>query len=314
MDKPTTEADDELQKEYESEARYLIKRFKKLPQEFQQDIWLDWGDVMKGYAQRQSQKYGLEIASDYLEAAQELRDNWGKMQGLSSGYPSLDYLTKGFVNGELIIIGGATSNGKTSLAVNIAAKVLSQGHSVLFVTMEMTKAQLTSRMMFVNDGFANDSALLAYQKNEHLNWKDVSGLITKAKKELGIELVIVDHLHHFTRELNNVAEDLGRITKEFQATAHELEIPIIVISHTRKGAGDNIEDLRGSSYIAQDADIVLMVRRNEKNPAFIDVLLVKNRNRGIDFQRNQVAFNFDATKITEIYDTDPFEAIPYAGL
>ncbi len=250
-------------------------------------------------ADNAKKNYGLITSEQYLEKAQELKDNWGKMQGLSSGYPSIDKLTKGFVAGELIIIGGATSNGKTSLAVNMAQKMLASGQRVLFVTMEMTRTQLTSRMMFIDDNFSDHAALLAFQRSDEFNWESVDGLIANAVQELDINLVIVDHLHHFTRELNNVSEDLGRITKEFQKNAHRHNIPIMVISHTRKGEGTSIDDLRGSSYIAQDSDIVLMVSRKEEHPDLIGISIQKNRNRGYDLGNNEITLGFHKTKIID---------------
>jgi replicative DNA helicase len=281
------------------EIRTINRLFKKLPQSEQQELWLEFSKVMTGYAVIKNSSYAIELASDYLEDAETLVKNWGKMQGLSSGYPSIDKLTKGFAKGELVVIGGATSKGKTTLAVNIAANVVATGKTVLFVTMEMTKTQLTARLMFVNDKFKDHAARLVYQKSEEFTWKDVDGLVATAIKDMDVDLVIIDHLHHFTRELINVSEDLGRITKEFQKNAHLHKIPIILISHTRKGAGDTIDDLRGSSYIAQDSDIVLMVSRDEETPDLISVSIQKNRNRGYDYNDHEALLNFDKTKITE---------------
>lgn len=281
------------------EIKTINRLFKKLPQIEQQELWLEFSKVMTGYAVFKSSSYAIELASDYIDDAKKLVDTWGKMQGISSGYPSIDRLTKGFVGGEVIVIGGATSNGKTTLAVNIAANVVAQSKTVLFITLEMSKTQLTSRLMYVNDKFEENSTLLVYQKADEFTWKDVDGLVATAVKNMNVDLVIIDHLHHFTRELENVSEDLGRITKEFQKNSKRHNVPIILISHTRKGAGDSIDDLRGSSYIAQDADIVLMVARDETAPDLITVSVQKNRNRGYNKDDNLVLLNFDKTKITE---------------
>ena len=145
------------------------------------------------------------------------------------------------------------------------------------------------------------AALTAFQKNDELDWKHIDGLIERAVKELGVELVVIDHLHYFTRELQNVAEDLGRITKEIKKNAIRHNIPVMLISHVRKsqdGKQTTMEDLRGSSYIAQDADIVLMVGRDFDNDKLI-VTIEKNRNRGFDYKNNSVDLDFDSTKITE---------------
>lgn len=247
-------------------------------------------------------QYELSLASNYMDAARKLRSLWGKMQGISSGYVSIDELTKGFVPGEVTVLGGATSNGKTALAVNICARVVKKNIPVLFVTLEMTHEQLVSRLIYAQPDFEDNAALVALQKADEMNWQSIDGLISTAVKEMRVGLVIIDHLHYFTRELNNVSEDLGRITKEFKKNAIRHNVPIILISHTRKGAGNSLDDLRGSSYIAQDADVVLMVTRDSMLPNSIAVSCEKNRNRGYDFNNNTVALDFNNTRITEPED------------
>lgn len=256
------------------------------------------------------QKYQVASMLDYVDGAKERFKNWGKVVGLSSGFNSLDNLTKGFVGGEMIIIAGKTSYGKTTLAMNIANRVALQGYRVLFVTLEMTHEELTSRFMFINggdnDNFYKVAANVLYQKNDQLGWEDIDGVVEKARKELEVDLVIIDHLHYFTRELNNVAEDLGRITKEVKKNAIRHNIPIILISHVRKGMHGvdvNIDDLRGSSYIAQDADIVLMVGRHPESGDMM-VRIEKNRNRGFDARNDADVINlfFDQTRLIEEKD------------
>ncbi len=250
-------------------------------------------------SKQKKQKYEIDLASDYIDEAVEMYDNFGKFQGISTGYRSLDNFTKGLVGGELIIIGGPTSNGKTSIALNIACNVMKGGRSVLVVTLEMTKPQVVSRMMIADPNFVDYSSSLVFQKHDEFGWEDIDGLIENAKINMGVDLVVVDHLHHFTRELKNVAEDLGRITKEFQKNAKRHNIPILLISHTRKGEGKGIDELRGSSYVAQDADIVLMVYRDKDFPNKIAVSIEKNRNRGYNFDDNKVLLEFDRTRIYE---------------
>lgn len=232
-------------------------------------------------------KYQVSSMMDYIEESKERYANWGKMQGLPSGFPSIDKLTLGLVGGELIIVAGPTSRGKTLLSMNIANNIAKLGGRVLFVTLEMTHAELTSRYMYANGGwdteeFAIVSANTIFQQNDELDWQDIDGLIQNAKEQLDVDLVVIDHLHYFTRELQNVAEDLGRITKEFKKNAIRYDIPIILISHIRKlGKDEELsgDSLRGSSLIAQDADIVLMVNRDPETNA-MGIMIDKNRNRG----------------------------------
>lgn len=232
-------------------------------------------------------KYQVSLMADYIEASKERYKHWGEMQGLSTGFPAIDKLTLGLVGGELIVIAGQTSRGKTLLSMNIANNISKLGYKTLFVTLEMTPEELTSRYMFTNGGWETTDFEIAaantiFQKNDELDWKDIDGLIQNAKEQLDVDLVVIDHLHYFTRELNNVAEDLGRITKEFKKNSIRYNIPIILISHVRKMAKDEElsgESLRGSSLISQDADIVLMVNRDAETNA-MGVMIDKNRNRG----------------------------------
>ncbi len=93
---------------------------------------------------------------------------------------------------------------------------------------------------------------------------------------------MIDHLHYFARDIKNAAEELGKITMTFKKNAIRHKLPIILISHIRKMQKDEDlsgEALRGSSLIAQDSDIVLLVNRDPETNQ-MGVLIDKNRNRG----------------------------------
>lgn len=232
---------------------------------------------------------------DYAEEAMKRRENFGKMVGLSSGYYDIDKMTLGFCGGELTIVAGETSQGKTLLCCNIAANMVKAGYKVAFVTLEMTKAELLSRFWSIwqlgttpdDIGRLNELVYngLRFQKCERMNWKAIPYLIEQSKK-WGAEIVFIDHLHYFARDMRDMANELGMVTQEFKRVAIHYNLPIVLVSHTRKvdktrrNASATIDDLRGSSYIGQDADIVLMVRQNpEEMTDAVCVRLEKNRNR-----------------------------------
>jgi replicative DNA helicase len=232
-------------------------------------------------------KYQVSSMLDFADAAEERYKHWNEMHGLSTGFPSIDKLTLGLAPAELIVIAGPTSKGKTLLSMNIAANVARNGGRVLFVTLEMTHEELTSRYMFAAGGrdtndFCTIAANTIFQENDRLNWRDIDGLIANAKEELDVDLVVIDHLHYFARGLKNSAEELGEVTMAFKDNAKKYKIPIILISHIRKLQKDEElsgDSLRGSSLIAQDSDIVLMVNRDPETNQ-MGVLIDKNRNRG----------------------------------
>jgi replicative DNA helicase len=285
---------------------YITNKINNLTDDEKQTILSELIESV-GTVETKADKISVVMMLDYTEQARERLASFGKMQGLSSGYPSIDRLTKGFVGGEMVVIAGKTSFGKTTLAMNIANRMGLAGKRILFVSMEMTHVELTSRYMFINGGENEDYTTVAantlFQKNDELDWKSIDGLIEHAKEALNVDIVIIDHLHYFTRELQNVAEDLGRITKEIKKNAIRHDIPVLLISHVRKtNQSATMEDLRGSSYIAQDADIVLMVGRIPEDESLMIVRIEKNRNRGYDYKNDTVELGFDKTKITDPQD------------
>jgi replicative DNA helicase len=252
-------------------------------------------------------QFELVTMAEYTEAAKKRNATWNVPLGITTGIVEIDHMTMGFAPGEMTVLGGATSNGKTMLAVNLAVRIALAGVPVLFVTMEMTHAELTSRFMRIaGDDYDRIAGLVTYQRDDELNWQSVDGLMEQAVKQAGAGIVIIDHLHYFSRDVQNVAEDLGRVTKEFKKNAIRHNIPVILLSHTRKtavGSRNNttIDDLRGSSYIGQDADIVLMVKR--ENDAMI-VTLEKNRNRlhtAVGESRS-LAFNSSTLELSSTYE------------
>lgn len=230
-------------------------------------------------------KFEIVDLQPYMTAARENREPEGQIKGLSTGLKKVDTMTQGFVPGELMIISGQTSHGKTQLSNNIMLSVAKNEHKVMFVTMEMTKQETADRFnMLTKDQDIGEGKIFLNMRAD-LAYTDVTKLIEKAK-EKGCELVVIDHLHYFSRSVENATQEVSKIVKEFKSAAVQYEIPIILICHVRKMAPKKhptLEDLRDSSLIAQDADLVLIVWRDEsptaKNPNEVEVTLWKNRNR-----------------------------------
>jgi len=162
--------------------------------------------------------------------------------------------------------------------------------------------------MYVNGGadtadFNTVAANTVFQENDELDWKDIDGLIQNAKEQLDVDLVVIDHLHYFARDLKNAAEELGQITMRFKKNAIRHKLPIILISHIKKLGKDedlSLDALRGSSLIGQDADIVLMVNRDPETNQ-MGVLIDKNRNRGKLSDRTKEWLGREQREIDTIY-------------
>lgn len=217
------------------------------------------------------------------DEVEEYNKNWGKIAGLSTGLSTVDRMLQGLVPGELTVVAGETSMGKSQLVNTIAMNVAKQGSGVLFITLENSNRQVAAKFARAHGNLDMD---IMFQRTSTLNWKDIDKIIAKAI-EVNAKLVVVDHLHFFSRATENVAEDLGRITKEMKKNAIDQQIPILLVSHVKMRQQEKkLEDmmnnnkLRGSSYIAQDADCVLFVARDkEADDNITFVKCTKNRDR-----------------------------------
>lgn len=252
----------------------------------------------------------LSHISEYEDEAKERVKNWGRLQGLSSGYWTIDQQTKGLVPGELIVVSGFTSHGKTQLATNIAYKLAKEGHPVLFVTLEMSHAEISSRLMKIAEPEDATTLPIFYQLENNIHFKDVSTLIKKAKAD-GAEFVVIDHLQMMYRGGQDVVSEASTIVQELKKAAIKHNIPIMLLCHVRKVnekfAGKRrppeLEDLKDTSAIAQDADVVLLIHRNmedlEANNDEVRVVLHKNRNRGIDKNSRQAVLKSKGVTLQE---------------
>ena len=238
-------------------------------------------------AAEQAKLIPLEFSSKELE---EWLKKDGELRGITTGYWTLDRMTAGLCGGDLDVIAAPSSVGKTLLCVNMMARQMALGHKVAFVTLEMTKRSIAQRLYSIMreeyfDLIMQDGPLLV-QEQDRIPYQSIKYAVKQAK-EWGAEVFYVDHLHYFSRSMQNQAEGLGAITQEFKIVAKEYDIPIILVSQLRKTEGRKPtgDDLRGSALIKQDADIVLILDKNEeiiKQDGTTDnvrVTLDKNRDR-----------------------------------
>ena len=246
------------------------------------------------YDENEQAKEDGQIVPLTLENIQKVKENaknFGLPVGLKTGFWQIDNMTAGFAPGELTVVIGATSQGKSLLCANLFAQQAIAGHKCVFVTLETEAEKFWERIFYIVGEEQMNWAMLNktmwVQAKPRISWKTIKYLVKQAKEELGAEIVYIDHLHYFARDMQDQANGLGIITKEFKVVALENEIPIVLVSHIKKTedreARPRIDDARGSSLIGQDADIVLSVwqTRSKLQEPHIWVGLEKNRNRTI---------------------------------
>ena len=232
---------------------------------------------------RKESKQAIVDLETWREIARDTVVPEGGVRGLSLGYKKLDEMTEGFEPGEVMVITGHTKHGKSKLAANIAWNVAQQGRHVMFINTEMTKLQVARRM---NGMAANRTATpgkIYLNDRADLEAYDATALMERAK-EMGCDMVIIDHLHFFSRSADNQANEISKITKQFKEAAVQLELPLILLCHIQQGdthKRPTLQMLKGSSSIAQDADIVLTVFRDDRptatDPFKTDVLRLAHR-------------------------------------
>lgn len=234
--------------------------------------------------------------------------SWGKAKGLMTGLPSLDEKLGGMGKGHVILIGGETSNGKSALAANIAVNVARE-HGVLFITLEMAKAEIGARIKHINGGTIEGLDMM-FQTEHRLTYKDVKPLLKKAIELGSVELVLLDYLQYLGRGMTE--KEVAIMSKEIKTLALEFNIPFLVIVSLRKSEGGRnkrkwteieIEDYMGTGSIGYDCDAALIASRkdlfNNFNNDHLYVKMLKTRNAHLDYNDRYLEFDWSQTRITE---------------
>jgi replicative DNA helicase len=244
-------------------------------------------------SQSGSDIHDIAYLAEFEEEAMEYIKNQGKYTGVSTGYENVDALLGSFLPGELLTIGGDTGHGKSIFAMNIAQNVYENlKKPVLMVNLELTRNQAVQRFYNLS-GEDHDYAGIMVQRSSAVKYKDIDILMKKAKAE-GCALVVIDHLHFFSRSSDNSVQELSRIMKHFKECAVQNDLPVILLSHVtptrvmdsegnvKKVNRPGLHNFKGSSSIEQDSDMVGFVFRNDDSPKSIEFYMRKNRSRPLN--------------------------------
>lgn len=235
--------------------------------------------------------------------------------GLATGYKKLDDMTSGLQKGDLIVIAGRPSMGKSVIGLNIATTAINHGHAVGFFSIEMAAEQLTLRLLSSESGIAhhfiknatissdewveltNVAARLAKCKlfiddTAGLNIMELRARARKLKMDHQIDLLVIDYLQmlHSPRKYENRHQEVSAISRDLKSLAKELNIPIIALSQLSRAVDSRVDkrpmlsDLRESGAIEQDADLIMFLYRDVvynpdcENPQAAELIIGKQRN------------------------------------
>ncbi|MDH3297733.1 MAG: replicative DNA helicase [Gemmatimonadota bacterium] len=246
-------------------------------------------------SKRQGFVWIKEILWPTFERIEELQRTPGAVTGVASGYADLDNMTAGFQAGDLVVIAGRPSMGKTSLALNIAQHAAIDGEvPVAVFSLEMSKEALVQRLLCaegrVDSGrlrrgrLQDDEYTRLATAAGHLNtapiWIDDTPAINplelraKARRlaaDIDLGMIVVDYMQLMTGPHNaeNRQQEISSISRSLKAIAKELNIPVLALSQLSRQPEQRTDkrpllaDLRESGAIEQDADLVLFVYREE---------------------------------------------------
>ena len=278
-----------------------------------------------GIRQEQGFRVVKKILKNTLDQIKELSEQGEGVTGVPTGYEELDELTNGLQRGDLIIVAGRPSMGKTTLAMNIAEYAAAHKKIPTAVfSMEMPGEQLTMRLLSsmgridqtrLRNGrlLAEDwpriaSAVKIYSEvplyiddSAGLSPNEVRARARRLVREHGsLGLIVLDYLQlmqgNFGANENRTAEVSG-ISRSLKALAKELDLPIVVLSQLNRSLEQRpnkrpiMSDLRESGAIEQDADVIMFIYRDEvynpesENKGMAEVIIAKQRNGPIGTAR-----------------------------
>ena len=226
------------------------------------------------------------------------RDNPSDVTGIPTGFEDLDKMTSGFQGGDLIIVAGRPSMGKTAFSLNIAENVaLDTGLPVAVFSMEMASTQLAMRMIGsvgrldqhkMRTGRLEDEdwerlaaalgklneAPIFIDEGAGLSSFDVRARARRLHRQCGkLGLIVVDYLQLMSapagRQGENRATEISEISRSLKALAKELDVPVVALSQLNRSVEQRpdkrpvMSDLRESGAIEQDADLILFIYRDE---------------------------------------------------
>lgn len=239
--------------------------------------------------------------------------------GLSTGFEELNYMLSGLQKGEMIIIAGRPSMGKTSFALNVAEHIGADSDiPVAIFSLEMGKHQLVERFLCSRSGIDAQLVRKGMLSTEQMGEltrvggelfekpifiDDSPGLTPlmirakcrRLKSQYDIQGIFIDYMQLMSLggRVESRQQEISTISRYLKALARELEIPVVVLSQLNRGAEGReghrprMSDLRESGSIEQDADVIMLLHREDyyhrgemeyEENNLAEVIIAKQRN------------------------------------
>ena len=262
-----------------------------------------------------------ELVKVSLEKIESLYASQMMVTGVPSGFNDLDELTAGFHPGELIIIAARPSMGKTAFSLNIAVHAaLREKKKVAYFSVEMGKEQVMVRALasaakirlgdlrvgkiddqawprLINTAAAVSETGLFIDDTSGISPFEIRAKVRRMKAKHGLDMIMIDYLQLMAmkQRYENREREVSEISKLLKSIAKELQVPVIALAQLNRGVEGRsdrrpmLSDLRESGSIEQDADVIMMIYREDyydrDNPEIkgvAEIIVGKQRNGPVD--------------------------------
>jgi len=253
------------------------------------------------------------LASRFYDHQEWLAKHAGELRGIPSGFGDIDAILGGFHRSDFIVIAARPAVGKSILSLNLACNAARYNQRVAFFSLEMSAEQTMERIVAAEGDFDSRTLRMGNVPSElwgqlmtalsnvsewNLWIDDTPALATnelrsKARRlhaEYGLDMIVLDYLQLMrTERRENRQIEVTLISQALKALARELNIPVIAVSQLSRGVEartdkrPTLSDLRESGSIEQEADVVMMIYRDEmynentERPNIADVMVSKHR-------------------------------------
>ncbi len=255
----------------------------------------------------------MESALDEIEAISN-RD--GEFIGVPTGFADLDELTNGLHGGQMVIVAARPAVGKSTLGLDICRSAsIHHGLTSVIFSLEMTRTEITMRMLsaeakiplnHMRNGNMNDedwaklarkmgevsSAPMFIDDSPNMTMMEIRAKARRLKQRHDLRLIVIDYLQLMSsgKKVESRQLEVSEFSRQIKLLAKELEVPIIALSQLNRGPEQRsdkrpmMSDLRESGSIEQDADMVILLHREDvyekesTRPGEADLIVAKHRN------------------------------------
>ena len=257
-----------------------------------------------------------EIMEGALDEIDAINSRGGQLTGVPTGFADLDQLTNGLHPGQLVIVAGRPSLGKSALAVDfLRSAAIKHGLPSCIFSLEMGRNEITMRLLSaesrvplhsMRSGTMTDqdwtrlarrmgevsSAPLFIDDSPNMSLMEIRAKCRRLKQRHDLRLVIVDYLQLMSspRRVENRQQEVSEFSRSLKLLAKELDVPVVALSQLNRGPEQRadkkpqLSDLRESGSLEQDADVVILLHREDayerESPRAgeADLIVAKHRN------------------------------------